>query len=328
MTIKHLVISGGGPSGLLAYGIASQLAKKGFWHLSEIKSIYGCSIGAYLAVLLSLGYEWDWLDDYFIKRPWEKLVAASTTRLTDIYDKKCLLNAHFITESITPLLRGKELNETITLKELYEQTHIEIHMYATNINSARLEKIDISYKTHPDLKVVKALRMSMAFPIIFEPVCAALPDNAYCYVDGGLLNNFPLNDCLEQQQCDIDEILGFKNVWKNMKQNINEKSSIFDFLLMLMKKMQASIDSEIDQSDGKTIVHCVIDDLSNLEKWAEALKSEEMRKSIVEKGHAQADSFWQKFNTDANADAHAHANADAHANAVSHADAEFKPATC
>ena len=315
MTIKHLVISGGGPSGLLAYGIASQLAKKGFWHLSEIKSMYGCSIGAYLAVLLSLGYEWDWLDDYFIKRPWEKLVAASTTRLTDIYDKKCLLNAHFITESITPLLRGKELSETITLKELYAQTHIEIHMYATNINSARLEKIDISYKTHPDLKVVTALRMSMAFPIIFEPVCAIdAHDEAYCYVDGGLLNNFPLNDCLEQQQCDIDEILGFKNLWKNMKQNINEKSSIFDFLLMLMKKMQASIDSEIDQFDGKTIVHCVIDDLSNLEKWAEALKSEEMRKSIVEKGHAQADSFWQKFNTDTNA--HADANA------------KFKPATC
>jgi predicted acylesterase/phospholipase RssA len=166
MTIKHLVISGGGPSGLLAYGIASQLAKKGFWHLSDIKSMYGCSIGAYVSVLLAIGYEWDWLDDYFIKRPWEKLAAASTTRLTDIYAKKCLLNEHFCTEAITPLLRGKELSESITLKEFYAYNQIELHMYATNINSARLEKIDISYKTHPELALVKAVRMSMAFPVL------------------------------------------------------------------------------------------------------------------------------------------------------------------
>ena len=319
MTIKHLVISGGGPSGLLAYGIASQLAKKGFWHLSDIKSMYGCSIGAYVSVLLAIGYEWDWLDDYFIKRPWEKLAAASTTRLTDIYAKKCLLNEHFCTEAITPLLRGKELSESITLKEFYTYNQIEIHMYATNINSARLEKIDISYKTHPELALVKAVRMSMAFPVIFEPILL----EEFCYVDGGLLNNFPLNDCLEQQQCPVDEILGFKNQWQNQKQNINEKSSIFDFLLMLMKKMQASIDSEMDQPDGKYIVHCVIEDLSTLEKWAETLKSEEMRKSIVEKGHVQADSFLHKLAEPKIVDALADADADADADAL----AESKPAT-
>ena len=323
MTIKHLVISGGGPSGLLAYGIASQLAKKGFWQLSDIKSMYGCSIGAYVSVLLAIGYEWDWLDDYFIKRPWEKLAAASTTRLTDIYAKKCLLNEHFCTEAITPLLRGKELSESITLKEFYAYNQIEIHMYATNINSARLEKIDISYKTHPELALVKAVRMSMAFPVIFEPI---LLDD-FCYVDGGLLNNFPLNDCLEQQQCAVDEILGFKNQWQNQKQNINEKSSIFDFLLMLMKKMQASIDSEMDQPDGKYIVHCVIEDLSTLEKWAETLKSEEMRKSIVEKGHAQADGFLHKLAESKLAEAHAHAHAHAHADTDADAEAESKPAT-
>ena len=136
MTIKQLVICGGGPSGILSYGVASQLAKKDFWKLADIKSIYGCSIGAYIGVILSLNYDWEWIDDYFIKRPWEKLIAASTTKLTEIYEKKCLINEHALTDAIIPFLRGKDLADSITLKELYAYNQIELHMYATDINGA------------------------------------------------------------------------------------------------------------------------------------------------------------------------------------------------
>ena len=287
MTIKHLVISGGGPTGLLAYGIASQLAKKGFWQLADIQSIYGCSVGAYLGVVLSLGYEWEWLDDYFIKRPWKKLLAASTTRIIDICEKKCLINEHFFIEAITPLLRAKDLKETITLMELYEYTKIEIHMYAVNINRMNLEKVDLSYKTHPDVPVSKALQMTMAYPIMFEPIFFA----EGCFIDGGLMNNYPLNDCIQQQQCSLDEIMGFKNIWKKEDQQINETSSIFDFLLVLMKKMQAAVDSEKEQAEIKYSIHCLTDKLDGFEKWAETLESEDMRRSLIDDGYTQADLF-------------------------------------
>lgn len=296
MKIKHLVISGGGPNGILSYGVASHLAKKGFWHLADIQSMYGCSIGAYLIVIFSLGYEWGWLDDYLIKRPWEKLVVASTTRLIDIYEKKCLLNEHFYIEAITPLLRAKDLKDTITLKELYDYNQIEIHMYATNINGVQLEKIDLSHKTHPDLTVITALRMSMAFPIIFEPIFI----EECCYIDGGLMNNFPLNDCIEQQQCATDEILALKNSGQQNESTINEKSSIFDFFLTLMRKMQGAIDTEKEQATIKYNVICLSKESANFKKWTDTLKSEEMRRSIVEDGYAQADAFLLEH-SDANA---------------------------
>ena len=124
MTIKHIVISGGGPSGLLSYGIAAQLAKKEFWKLADIKSIYGCSIGAYIGFIISLGYEWDWIDDYFIKRPWGKLAEESRVNIIDIYEKKSLINERFFTEAVIPLLKGKDLNPTITLGELYNYNKI------------------------------------------------------------------------------------------------------------------------------------------------------------------------------------------------------------
>jgi predicted acylesterase/phospholipase RssA len=288
--IKHLVISGGGPTGLLTYGVAAQLAKKDFWHLKDIKSIYGCSIGAYMGVVFSLGYDWEWLDDYFIKRPWEKLAATSTLRFIDMYEKKSVLNEDFLQEAIRPLLRAKELPEEVTLAEFYAFNNIDIHMYATNINSDRLTKIDISHTTHPQLSLIKALQITQAVPILFPPI---LFGEEQCYVDGGLLNNFPLNDCLQQQECQPAEVLAFKNMWKNTKQTVDTASSMFDFFFVLMKKMQASLDTEPEQAEHKvdSIVRCRIDDLASFDKWSEALASEEMRKSIVEKGMAQADQF-------------------------------------
>jgi predicted acylesterase/phospholipase RssA len=292
MTIKHLVLSGGGPTGIFTYGAASQLAKKDFWRLADIKSIYGCSIGAYMAVVFSLDYAWDWLDEYFIKRPWDKLLAVSTIHLTDIYIKKSLINETFIQEALFPLLRGKELSESITLKELYDYNKIDIHIYTTNINTDRLTKVDLSHTSHPNLTVIKALQMSMAVPIVFEPIC----DAEDCFVDGGLLNNFPLNDCLLQQQCQSDELLAFKNIWKNkdkQSQQIKTTSTIFDFLLVLMRKIQASVDTELDQDEKevKYIIGCPVDDLVGLDKWAEALATKDIRKSIVERSIVQADLF-------------------------------------
>jgi len=287
MTIKHLVISGGGPTGLLTYGIASYLSKKGFWKLSDIKSIYGCSIGAYMGVVLSLGYEMEWLDDYFIKRPWEKLVASSKIKLIDINEKKCFISEHFNKEAIMPLLKGKDFDETITLGDLYEYNKIDIHFYSTNINTPKLKKIDISHTTHPNLLLTTALQMTMAFPIIFQPI---IQDNE-CYIDGGLLNNFPLNDCISQEECDPNEVLAFKNIWKNVNQNVKESSSIFDYMLILIKKMQLSLDTEGEQIEVKHMVRCLIDDLSSFDKWADTINNEETRKSILENGYNQAELF-------------------------------------
>jgi NTE family protein len=287
--IKHLVISGGGPTGLYAYGVAAQLARKKFWHLTDIISIYGCSIGAYMGVVFSLGYEWAWLDDYFIKRPWEKLAASATMHFTEIYEKKGIINEMFLNEAILPLLKAKELSENITLQELYDYNKIDIHMYATNINTQKLTKLDLSHTTHPDLLLIKALRMTMSFPIIFEPIF----EEENCYIDGGLLNNFSLNDCLTQQQCEPSEILAFKNIYTDIKQTINAQSSIFDFLFCLIKKMQATLDTAAEQKeeDVKHIVHCFVDDLSGFDKWSDALSSEEKRKTIVKNGSDQADAF-------------------------------------
>ena len=56
MTIKHLVISGGGPTLFRTLGALHHLQEKAFWKIDEIESIYGTSAGAIVAVLLFLRF--------------------------------------------------------------------------------------------------------------------------------------------------------------------------------------------------------------------------------------------------------------------------------
>ena len=291
--IKHLVFSGGGPAGLLTYGAAKYLAQKGFWTLSDIKSIYGCSIGAYMGIIISLNYEWDWLDDYFIKRPWEKIVSINAMSLIEAFDSKGLLGDAFIIESLKPLLEAKELSIDITLQELYDFNKIELHLYSTNLNTVIMDKVDISYKTHPTMTVVKALCMTTAFPFVFKPIC----EEEGCFIDGGLLNIYPLNDCIKQQECvDKDEILAFKNIWLIDEYKITMDSSIMDFLMVLMRKMQKHIDTECDQEDIKNTVLCKVEDLNGIGSWLLALSTEERRAGLIEKGVEQGKEFHTTVN--------------------------------
>ena len=288
MEIKHLVLSGGGPTGFFTYGAAVYLAKKQFWSLANIKSIYGCSIGAFMGMVFSLGYEWDWLDDYFIKRPWEKLIASSTINIIDMFSQKAFINEHFFIESIMPLFRGKDLTEQTTLADLFAFNQIDLHMYTCNINSRVIEKIDLSHTTHPNLSVIKALQMTMAVPVIFKPIF----EGDGCYIDGGILNNYPLNDCLTQQHCHPDEILAFKNAWSFANMVINEKSSMLSYILIMMRKMQLSLDTEENQIEIKNTIKCLVEDMvKSYDNWTDILSDQKSRITFIELGHKQGERF-------------------------------------
>jgi predicted acylesterase/phospholipase RssA len=77
--IKHIVISSGGPAGHMMYSILKTLNLNGVWNISDIKTIYGSSIGSFAAILIALKYEWEVMDDYLIKRPWEKIFFSSSS---------------------------------------------------------------------------------------------------------------------------------------------------------------------------------------------------------------------------------------------------------
>ena len=81
MTFKHLIFGGGGAAGLIMYGSLKYLNKNDIWNRKDIESIYASSIGTWLALMVLVDLDWDWIDDFIIKRPWGKINKYFYSRL-------------------------------------------------------------------------------------------------------------------------------------------------------------------------------------------------------------------------------------------------------
>ena len=309
MTIKHLVISGGGPTGLLSYGAAKYLEQQKFWNIDNIESIYGTSIGALFGVILSLKHDWNTIDEYIIKCPWDALFQKNSTfnDVLHIYTNKGFMSNDFFDIIMKPLLLAKDLSLDVTMKELYDFNKIEVHVMTVELN--KFELINISYKTHPSLKVMDAIKMSCAFPIIFSPkiiVGSHENDNkeeddegknkkeyvnrVYCYIDGGVMCNYPVNVCMEDQNCELDEILGFRNIWEKYNETIDDDSSLLDFLKICVKQMIRKIENENSYIKIKNEVSCVSETI-DYTSWFDLCSDESKRIHYIHRGMTYGEVF-------------------------------------
>ena len=151
MTIKHLVFSGGGPIMIQILAAIQELEKKEYLNMNNIETIYGTSAGAILAVMFSLDFDWQTLNDYIIKRPWHDLFSIKVQNILDSYSKKGIFDSKTVEKCFKPLFDAKDISLDITLEEFFKLTNKEIHLFSFEINEYKL--FDISYKSHPNLKV-------------------------------------------------------------------------------------------------------------------------------------------------------------------------------
>ena len=212
MTIKHLVISGGGPLGFRYLGSLEKLEQEGFWNVTNIESIYGTSIGSIIGAFICLKYDWETLNKYIIERPWHDAFKVNPKQIFDSYYNKGLFDKKLAEIIFKPLLEAKDLSLNITLKEFYEYSNIDLHIFTFELH--KFETIELSHTTNPDLSLLQALTMSSSLPGIFMPT---IIENC-CYIDGGVMCNYPLNQCL-RDHTNKNEILGIKSSFNNKTEN-------------------------------------------------------------------------------------------------------------
>ena len=290
MTIKHIIISGGGPPGIIAYGVYKELEKKGFWNIKNIKTVYGTSIGALLSVMLILNYKWEWLDDYLMKRPWNKIVDFEAKTIFNIQNEWGVFDDTGVYKFLLPLVKGKNLSENLTMLELYEYSNIELHIFSTDINT--MQKIDISHKTHQDLPVYKAIYMSLSIPGLFKPMC----EDTRCYIDGGFINHYPITDCMKRDDVKPEEILGI-NMCSLTENVITENSSLSDIFFSLIIKLigqSNSINNESSYEENTVI--CSPNNANGVMDWLYVLQDESKRREIIKQGEEEAIKYLKKIN--------------------------------
>jgi hypothetical protein len=283
MTIKHLVISGGGPIMVQVLGAIQHLEKENFIDMKNIESIYGTSAGAIVGILICLKYDWETINDYIIKRPWQDVFPIKVQNIFDAYTKKGIFDIKTIEKCFKPLLDAKDISMDINLEDFYKLTNIELHMFSFEINEYKLQ--DISYLTHPDLSLMTAVQMTCALPILVTPVC--IDDK--CYIDGGMACNYPLSNCITAGKIP-DEILGFKNKYGDEKNNINSEATMLDFLLSFLFKAVFSISTTHVQPEITNEVLCDAQFLT-FDVLRNALSDIEVRRDLFKNGTESAINF-------------------------------------
>lgn len=283
--IKHLVISGGGQTMIQTLGSIQHLEENKFIDISNIETIYGTSAGAIIGILICLKYDWTTLHDYIIKRPWQEVFPVNIQNIFDAYTKKGIFDDKTVIKCFKPLFDAKDISLNISLKDFYEYSKIELHMFSFEVNAFSVE--DISYLTHPDLSLITAIQMSCALPVLMTPICA----DGKCYIDGGVTCNYPLKNCIESNKS-IEEILGFKNKYDNNNKNhIDSNSTLLDFITSFLFKLIHNVSSNNTPQTSITYEVICNADFLTISTLKSALYSIETREKLYINGIESAIKF-------------------------------------
>jgi predicted acylesterase/phospholipase RssA len=196
---KYIVLSGGASKGLAYIGVLKYFEE----HPELIKNIneyVGCSVGAFSAMLMILGYKSETLMNIFNNYNLDYLKNLKISNFLTHYG---LDNGDKLSSFIKIFIKKKFDSDLITLQELYDLTQKKLITVTTNVNTKKTEYI--SKDNYPDLPVYLAVQMSMNIPLLFKPI----EYNDSFYVDGGLTCNFPVSYYTNQDDLEFDKVLAF-----------------------------------------------------------------------------------------------------------------------
>ena len=185
-----LILSGGGVSGILYAGVFKALDELDI--LKNIKTIIGVSAGTLYSFMYLMGYNTNEIVKFAETFNGSKITSVKnfdTISFDKVLIEYGLDNGESFKKVFNKIAKQKNINPEITLLEFYNINKIKFVIGATNID--KFEEVYFSYESTPNVKLFDALRASISIPIYFTPVKI----NNELYVDGGCMNNFPINYC-------------------------------------------------------------------------------------------------------------------------------------
>jgi len=283
MTIKHIVMAGGAYNGIYIIGALKHLIEKSFFDIANIKTIYGTSVGGFVGILLCLKIEWTTIIDYILERPWDRDLSFSADMMFNMIPKKGILDSSYMKIFFANLLKAKNLDEEITLKEFFEFSKIKLILFAVDVNTFKV--IRISHESHPTLKLIEAVFITCSMPFVFQPTFL---NNTYL-VDGGVLCNYPLDHCIEDG-AEKDEIMGIQfSLNKDTRKYIDESTNIVYYgYYMFDKLIGVARKPPNNKIKNEIIIPC---DRINIPRAVEIVKEREMRNNYIKKGEECAKLF-------------------------------------
>lgn len=167
-----VVIGSGGARGVIALGAVDELQRQGFF--KDATEFAGVSIGAVIAAGLVLGVS-----------PRKMLrIAAASPMQADIRPANFGMDTG---KGLTKLIRRMlGLRQRISLAELHAKTAKTLVICVCNLTDRATEHW--THETHPDVSLLKALRISCSIPLVF----GCVKHGGKLYVDGAVADTLPI----------------------------------------------------------------------------------------------------------------------------------------
>lgn len=251
-----ITLSGGGARGIAHIGVLKALNEYGI----EISAISGTSMGALVGVLYADG-----------KQPEEIL------EIVKHYKFSSFLNWSLSRSGLIDSQKFSHILEENLEANSFEELKKELHVAATNLNTGE-------YTIFNSGELIKPVIASASIPLIFKPVII----NGDTYVDGGLLNNLPIEPL--QDTCDkiigvhvnrngrIEDVGGFRGIadrafriaiWQTVKDRLSqcdyviEPTGVYDYGTFDMDKANKLFEDGYKQTE-KLLIKML--NMINLEK--------------------------------------------------------------
>jgi predicted acylesterase/phospholipase RssA len=306
--IKNLVISGGGVKIVGALGAVKYLDE--IKQLGSIEKYFGTSAGSVLCLMLVLGYSADEMVKFIENFDLNKIFIVNTDDLFTTWNvcsnsklekvlklfinfklgKPCLSGLGFGLESTTAststtAMCSLQTNyENITMEELYKHTGKTL-----SVTSVCLEKrapVYITHETFPKMPVWKAVLASCSIPLIFKPI----EWDGFHYVDGALVDNFPLFGIFHQ---DIPHTLGIQTT-VDMEQSgppmDTPEFNLYHYIVNIIKIVMESK----TQIKSHNVISVKIDS-SILNDFLDVNLSVQTKNAIIAQGYTQAKSQFKNL---------------------------------
>ncbi len=185
---RNLVFEGGGVKGIAYVGAMEALGRRRI--LPDIVRVGGTSAGAINATLFALGYSNPQVRELLAGLNFKNFLDADWGVLRD--SRRLLADfgwykGDFFRQWIAELIARKLGNEDATFADLRAARRPDLYVYGTNL-STHLGQV-FSVEHTPAMSLADAVRISMSIPLFFAAVRSAKQD---LYVDGGLLDNYPV----------------------------------------------------------------------------------------------------------------------------------------
>lgn len=185
--IDTLILSGGGIKCVSMIGTLLELEKDEEF-FDKITKYAGSSAGSIICTLLCIGYKpQEILDEFFSQK---NLVHDSYFKIPFNLLKFGLFSGNKFVKYLKLLFTKKNISEKITFNELFKINNKILVITGTSLNSR--ETFYFNYRTFPDTPIIEAIRISMSIPIVFTPCKYKINNETHTFVDGAVLNNFPI----------------------------------------------------------------------------------------------------------------------------------------